>query len=179
MKNSFVILGHALIIFLSFPTFAQEQDVETHFAEKAIRKGNWGLGLSGNMAYETREGLNYHLSSEIQYFFVDKLAVGVVTRYDKNRWYEQTSVGLLATYYFYEMQNSAFFISQAVTWNQVQSHYLTVDKTFWSARTTVGYDYFLNKNVAIGPRLHYDINPMKTWGESNSLGLGIGLSVFF
>ncbi len=173
MKKSIIVY---IICFMQTSAYAEE---ETIYNEKAIREGNWGFGLSGNIAYDAQRGLNYHLSSEIQYFFMDGLAAGVVTNFQKDRFFERTSLGLIGTYYFYEMQNSAFYISQSVTWNEIRSDYIAENKSFWSGTTTLGYNYFLNKNIAIGPRIQYDINPAKTWGQANSVNVGIGLSVFF
>ena len=166
-----------LSVFLASPAFAAEED----FVEKAIREGNWSLGLSGRLAYDSQTGLNGFLSTEMQKFFSDRLSFGFIGQGYKDRSIDLYSVGFIGTYYFYEMEKSAFYISQSITYGEARISILdfSSDEDFLSATTTLGYNYFLNPYVAVGPRLQYEINPVRSFGDANSLNLGIGLSVFY
>ncbi|MBY0384865.1 hypothetical protein K2X05_06870 [bacterium] len=154
---------------------------EETFVNKAIREGNWSLGLSGRMAYDSQTGLNGFLSTEAQKFFSDRLSFGFIWQGYKDRYIEMYSVGVIGTYYFYEMEKSAFYISQSLAYGEAHVSILdqSSDRDFLSATTTLGYNYFLNPYVAVGPRLQYEINPVRNFGGVNSLNLGIGLSVFY
>lgn len=162
---------------LTLGAVAEEQE----FVDKAIRQGNWSLGLNGRLAYDSQTGLNGFLSTEVQKFFSDRLSFGFIGQGYKDRNIGMYSLGVIGTYYFYEMEKSAFYISQSLTYGEANISILSqsAKEDFLSATTTLGYNYFLNPYVAVGPRLQYEINPARNLGGANSLNLGIGLSIFY
>lgn len=171
------IFTFILTILIALPSLADEKD----FFDKAIREGNWSLGLSGRLAYDSPSGLTGFLSVEMQKFFSDRLSFGFVGQGYKDRSIGLYSLGVIGTYYFYEMEKSAFYISQSLTYGEAHISILSqsAKEDFLSATTTLGYNYFLNPYVAFGPRVQYEINPMRNLGGANSINVGVGLSVFY
>lgn len=171
-----------VLFFIFIVSFAEEGwSEEGEELILPLREGNWNLALSGTAEYDSQNGLLYRVAPEVQYFFKDRLSAGFTGLIERDRSSETQSIGLIATYYFYELERSAFYLSQSISYVNKKTEILNYNKRedYATSTTTLGYNYFINSSVAVGPRISYDVNSMKTNGQKNALVVGFGLSVFF
>ncbi len=142
-----------------------------------LQQGRWNLGVSTSLGYNEHRGGAIRLEADLQYFVVDRFSLGVTAATDFFRGIDNNSFGVVGTYYFYTLANSAFYLSQSVTWDTDRRD--SYDKSFINTRTTLGYNFFFDETIAAGPRVQYEWNPNQTAYEKGGLFVGYGLSVFF
>jgi hypothetical protein len=146
--------------------------------ELPLTQGTWNLGVNSLLSYNSHPGLGVRWEGEFQYFVADDLAFGLIGFHEDTTRMKHQSLGVVGTYYFYKLSKSAFYLSQSISWARIDYDAWTGAEKYLNTRTTLGYNYFLNPNVAFGPRVEYEWDS----GEgraNNTLSLGVGLSVFF
>ena len=157
------------------------------YMEKRIHQGDMSIDASFNAEYTSEIGLNLRADLSYQYFFADKISAGVVYKQTYNSYYNQLSVGPKITYYFYEGDRWAFYASQDLVQNKLKydGGFLR-ERTFLSASTSFGADYFLTPNIAIGGQLYFThkFNKDSEYTDSfsnrkNEQGLDIGALLGF
>lgn len=172
-----------VLLFIMTISTATTVYAEEEWLKKSIQKGNWNLGASGIIQYESQLGTQIQLVPNLQYFFKDHLSFGLVGDYSYygSRGYT-ASLGLIGTYYFAESERGAYFLSQDIKVGQTEWDRIA-NSQFLSATTTLGYNYFLNEHVAIGPRVRWTTSTGKTEGTPSesrgSLGILFGTSIYF
>lgn len=167
------VIIFCLLVLLS----AQSKADEIAASSLPLEQGRWNLGVGTLLGYNEQRGGAVRLETDLQYFVLDRFSLGVTTATDLFRGLDNNSFGVVGTYYFYTLADSAFFVSQSVTWDTDRRY--SYGKSFINARTTLGYDYFFNESIAAGPRVQYEWNPEEKTYENGGLFVGYGLSVFF
>jgi hypothetical protein len=158
---------------------------EPEWLEKKIREGNWNINGSGSLEYDSYSGLTGFASTSVQYFVWEKFSLGVMASYQHERNGDWFSLGPKGTYYFYETEKKAFFISQAInfTWFQSDSvnSYATNNFQLISAQSSLGFEHFFNPNVSFGPELRYlyYIDNEGLSGMKNDLSILLNFNLFF
>ncbi|MBY0316975.1 MAG: transporter [Bdellovibrionales bacterium] len=136
----------------------QSQPKEVHqdnYMEKRIHQGDMSVDANFNAEYTTELGLTLRADLSYQYFFADKLSAGVVYKQTYNDNSHQLAIGPKFTYYFYESDRWAFYASQDLVQNKLKYESSGLrERTYLSASTSFGADYFLTPNVAIGGQLY-------------------------
>ncbi len=156
-----------------------KSDEEAEF-QSPIQQGRWNLGINEIGAYNTSDGMSLRTTLEAQYFLVEGLSLGITGSHEQSSRSNERSLGLIGTYYFAKFENSAFYISQSIMWSEYEvPRWNFRPDEYIRLRTTLGYNYFLTPNIAIGPRIEYDWNKQTQYGQRGNLGLGVGISVSF
>ena len=154
------------------------------FASKAqTEKGNWMVGAqAANINYNTTaEIFSLTLSPQAGYFVSDNFAVGAklglgivsasgstVTVY---------SIGPFARGYFGGTEKSKFFAEGNVGLGGVSAS--GVSNTAYNLGATLGYTYFITKNVGLETGLGYGYSNSTNGGMGSSdLGLNLGFQIY-
>ncbi len=149
MKKSPVFLLFVSVLSLS-TAFAEESDFQGNVAE-----GVWKL--SGSMEFFKEYGDDkdhgFFLGSSGQYFFSDALAAGVEIGLTELSYRSPTalSFGPVASWYFAKTGSTAFFAQFGATFG------LTNSAPDLILSPALGASVFLNKYVAFGPTVAYEI----------------------
>ncbi len=150
MKAIFSVLLFVIII-----QFNDARAEGEDWQEKSIKEGNWNLGGGGMLAYDTYNGGRASGALGAQYFVADNLSLGILTSfyYFKSN-NHALGLGPKATYYFYETEKKAFYVSQSIGFywgeNSVGASTHAV-----GGQTSVGFEHFFTSNVSFGPELRY------------------------
>ncbi len=172
----------ATLMMLQVP-YASADDANV--MEKRILQGDWNIGGAGALSYNSFQGLNGYGGVSAQYFIWDKISLGLQTSITWNKRATAMAVGPKATYYFYETNTNAYYLSQNISfsWNEAdQSPTLqTTEYEIISAQTSLGFAHFITPNVSIGPELRY-LYYLDDDGYSdldNDFGLLVNFNLFF
>ncbi len=146
--------------------------------DASLEQGRWNLGVNSLLSYNSESGAGIRWEGELQYFVADRLSFGLIGFHENTTRMKQKSLGVVGTYYFYKLSQSAFYLSQSISWARIDHDYWGDSEKYLNTRTTLGYNYFLRPNVAVGPRIEYEWDSGEG-RERNTLSVGVGVSVFF
>lgn len=163
---------------------AKAESLSSDYIEKRIHKGDWTVGGNFALSYSTLGGAQVNTSMDLQKFFWDRISLGVVGRYTHTSNYDFQSIGLKGTYHFLETDTMTYFVSGDVTHSYFNSSGVLIDDfQTTEASIAIGMNYFLNSNVAIGPRLEWteNLNPDTSSAlvPKSNTSLLMGFTLFF
>ncbi len=173
-----------LTVFLLTSLSALAESAPDEFIEKKIKRGDWSIGGSAEIAYASRGGSRITAAAEAQYFVADNVSLGITSRLQGGKAFDISGVGVIGTYHFYETARHTYYVSGAVTYNGLDSEFYSSTNQFITLGTIgLGWNYFITPNVAFGPRLEYT----RVLGEKNTrfgtndyqLNMLLGFTLFF
>lgn len=129
---------------------------------------------SGGAVYASGTGLSLFSSPRVEYFIIDRLAIGIQTSlFSKVMGSEEDSykdghllsVGPAATYYFLNQNKISAYVSAAYLFGDLAGHY--VDSS-GSLDLGLGVNYNFTSWFGMGPRLGWNAQKISLWGDSTT-----------
>ena len=146
-----------------------------------INKGNVLTGAEFSLTqawYRTSDTFNVYAAIPMQYFLMDRLALGGTaaishSRLSSSRSYTDAAVGPSATLYFWDSENVATYVDTAVLWRFLDNSDDQISLGFG-----LGLDYFVTPAVAFGPKVTYThYFGMGNASDINSLNLAAAFRI--
>jgi hypothetical protein len=179
MKNLYILM---VVAFIKVSPAAAE---ESEWLEKKIHKGDWNLGGGGSLAYDSFNGLNGSASISAQYFFWDRLSLGAVGNYRWNNRLNGGGIGPKGTYYFYETEKKAFYISQNLNFSWYDFDAVGASPSssvqVLTGQSSIGFEHFFAPNISFGPEIRYSyyLEKDKIQDLSNEIGVYLNFNLYF
>lgn len=146
----------------------------TGFTGRALDQGSWKIG--GSAGYSSFANVMY-LAPAAHYFVVDRLSLGMDAELGFYDWrITNRSLRPTVSYYFLKGEEFAAFLKQDIGYNtyRFENYGASYETNFVDARTFLGFDWFLNSNIAITPMVGASYG---TGGKPVTQGI-LSLSVF-
>jgi hypothetical protein len=170
--------------------------VNTGFAQ--TEKGNFLVGGSMNMSFSDQNNTSsasFGLSPDVSYFFIDRLAAGLITNFniggsssDASGFKANSSsigAGPTVRYYFPVTDKVYLFPEIDLIWSHNHTKITsppaaTIETTSNSStfRIGAGAAYFIAKNVGLEGFLYYQNTSMSSSSSASSVNLRVGLQVY-
>ncbi|PWS31326.1 outer membrane beta-barrel protein [Pedobacter paludis] len=152
-------------------------------ANAQTEKGSWMVGAqAANINYNTTsEVFSFSLSPQAGYFVKDNLAIGGKLSLDIVSASGSTAtswgIGPFVRGYFGGTEKAKFFAEGNVGLGGIS--YSGASSTAYNLGATVGYAYFITKNVGLETGLGYGYSNSTSGGMSSSdLGLNLGFQIY-
>lgn len=161
-----------------------------------IEKGNYLLGGNLGIIYSSNQDYIHYgmdIKPNVGYFVTDRLALGLALPFSFSRskndaWqYSYTYYGLspFLRYYFAKRDKSAFFASTSFGFSNASSKNKSGSSdetknssTYTSANLSLGYVYFLTKNIGLEAVLGYNRNKEKDYDTRSDIRFNIGFQIY-
>ena len=177
-------ISFLLIILFSAIQYAQGQS-DSKFEQTDKGSHLAGGTISFNHTFSSKTNLfTGNLNPNYGYFFANNLAIGGVLSmtYSTSNGGEQSTLATLSPFvrYYIGPPKTYMFFGYASAGGGVQTNNST-SIGLYNFQVGPGFDYFVNKHVAVEALMSYRGSKLNRAGSdySNNLGLLIGLQIFF
>ncbi|MEO7176666.1 MAG: outer membrane beta-barrel protein [Saprospiraceae bacterium] len=164
------------LLFLVFGLFLTEMA-----SAQTVAQGAWMVGGSAGFSskkFKDVDGSHTEISiaPNVGYFVIDNLGVGLAVAISSFKDTDEDaftawSLGPFVRYYVI----AGLFpeIAMGINGNNVEG-----SETTLSLRPAIGYSIFLNKSIALEPKLYYDLGLSDVNKDIGEFGLSIGIQAF-
>lgn len=119
-----------------------------------IKQGDWQAGGSFSWTDPEKGDATFILDPRAMYFFWDHVAVGGRVNFTYTNDATAYGLGPALAWYFWNRDAHSLYVSETLAFNWVDVDQ-GEDVDTINSITSVGYKYFVNPNVAIGPEISY------------------------
>jgi hypothetical protein len=113
-----------------------------------IDQGNYRTGGSINGGYSTYAVGSTTFSPLFEYFFLNRLALGVSAYYTTSGAASSLSLGPMVSFYFWQHEKWTLYAEQRFAYATS-----TTASPIWSSHSGLGFNYFFVRQVSLGPQV--------------------------